>query len=254
MNKLPKITEGFDINEKFVLNPIIYCKCGCGETMFEYLNYRSRKFISGHQNKNGFHADFSGENHPMYGKHHSKEAKEKIRKARKHQISPFKGKKHTEETRKLMKIKNKEFYDKGGVNPFYGKHHTKEANEKNRISHYNLPIIGSKFKNTKPERFLKSILSVNGIKYESQKKLYGRPDIFIEPNICIFVDGCFHHGCKKCMSEKSLNCEIPKKKTNIDIRVTKTLEDQGYKVIRIWEHEIYDDPMGCLNNMRSLYD
>lgn len=46
------------------------------------------------------HADFSGENHPMYGKHHSEETKQLIR-------EKALGREHTEETKKKISEKTK---------------------------------------------------------------------------------------------------------------------------------------------------
>jgi len=44
----------------------------------------------------------SGENHPMYGKHHSEEAINKIKEKRKLQSEPMLGKKHSEETKESI--------------------------------------------------------------------------------------------------------------------------------------------------------
>lgn len=108
---------------------------------------------------------------------------------------------------------------------------------------------GKNKSNTKPERFLKSILSVNGINYESQKPIIGKPDIFIQPNICIFEDGCYYHGCEEHLNEKELLSKIPQEGIRRDQLVTKELKKQGYKVVRIWEHEVYEDIHKCLKKM-----
>ena len=42
-----------------------------------------------------------------------------------------------------------------------------------------------KYKNTKPELALQQALTQNNIVFELDKHLYGRPDIFIDTNICI---------------------------------------------------------------------
>jgi len=221
----------------------IYCKCGCGEKLLKYKNYRSRKFIFGHQNRGKFHANILGNKHPMYGKKHSEKSKKQMSDSRNNYlntggITPIKGKTHSDETKTKMKLCKKEFYKNGGINHFKGKHHSEESNEKNRVSQYNRSVTNDRFKNTKPERFMQSVLSVNGVKYETHKKLYGRPDIFIEPNICIFIDGCYWHGCNKYMSESQQNQKTPLKKKIIDRRVNKELKYNGYEIIRIWEHEI----------------
>lgn len=68
------------------------------------------------------HADFSCENHPMYGKHHSEGTRQKISES-------HKGKKLSDETKKKLSELNK-----GENNHFYGKTHTEEAKEKMRNS------------------------------------------------------------------------------------------------------------------------
>ena len=108
-------------------------------------------------------------------------------------------------------------------------------------------VIEPKFNNTKPERFLQSILSVNGVEYETHKKLYGLPDIFIEPNTCVFVDGCYWHGCNKC-GKIQKDIKIRKLKDN---KVNKIL-NKKYKVIRLWEHEINNDLVKCLNKIHEV--
>lgn len=72
----------------------------------------------------------------------------------------------------------------------------------------------------KMQRFLSSI----GIPFETHKSILGQPDIFIEPNICIFADGDYWH-------------QYPNGRAR-DRWVNKELEKQGYSVIRIWEHDI----------------
>ena len=56
------------------------------------------------------HADFKGENHPMFGKHHSEETKRK-------QSEAHKGKILSEKTKEKLREANK-----GENNPWYGKH------------------------------------------------------------------------------------------------------------------------------------
>ena len=75
------------------------------------------------------------------------------------------------------------------------------------------------------------------------KTVVGRPDfIFRDKKIAIFVDGCFWHGCKKCnLKSKSNNNYWVKKITrnkSRDILVNKELKKTGWKVIRIFEHEL----------------
>jgi G:T-mismatch repair DNA endonuclease (very short patch repair protein) len=80
---------------------------------------------------------------------------------------------------------------------------------------------------TRPERELREILKGIGIDFEEQKNLYGTPDFFIKPNICIFADGVYWHNYPNG-SER-------------DKEVNTILESQGYKILRFWETEIYSN-------------
>lgn len=70
------------------------------------------------------HADFRGEKHPMFGKHHTKETKEKISLAKKGSPSPTKGKHLSEETKRKLSDAMKGKYV-GEKNPNYGNHQLK---------------------------------------------------------------------------------------------------------------------------------
>lgn len=185
-------------------------------------------------NKPEIKEKISGKNNSMYGK-------------------KSKFKKHTLESR--LKISEKL---KGVKHPNYGKHlsnktknniskslsgkhyHTEESKEK--IRKHRLKQVFP-LKTTLPERKIRSLLSVNGIEYSTHKPILGQPDIFIEPNICIFVDGCYWHGCEVC----GFNNED---KNNKDFNITNKLKNDGYVIIRIWEHEM-KDMLKCLDMIRG---
>ena len=74
-------------------------------------------------------------------------------------------------------------------------------------------------------------------------KLPGSPDFtFREERVCIFVDGCFWHGCpkhyKSPKSNKKFWREKVEKNRERDIRINQELKKQEYRVIRIWECEM----------------
>ena len=98
-------------------------------------------------------------------------------------------------------------------------------------------------KNTSPEQTLRKELWKRGLRYRVHYEIPGRPDIvFPKQKVAIFVDGCFWHMCPSCFSMPKSNLDYwePKLKRNImrDKRINAMLEKQGWKVIRIWEHEI----------------
>lgn len=73
--------------------------------------------------------------------------------------------------------------------------------------------------------------------------VFGRPDfVFIKQKIAVFVDGCFWHGCKKHRSVPESNKKFwtGKLKQNRlrDRKVTIVLRKRGWRVIRVWEHEL----------------
>lgn len=84
---------------------------------------------------------------------------------------------------------------------------------------------------------------ING--WRRNSRIFGNPDFFFPKHmLCVFVDGCFWHGCKLCSSER-----IPKsnrkywkdkieKNRKRDKKVSKKLRDEGYFVVRIRECQL----------------
>jgi len=111
---------------------------------------------------------------------------------------------------------------------------------------YNMSMI--KGKNTEPELILRKLLSSNGIKgYRLNYRLTGKPDIvFSKYRLAIFIDGCFWHKCPKCFIQPENNKEFWKKKIKGNVKrdktVNKLLKQEGWKVIRIWEHLLKKSP------------
>lgn len=75
------------------------------------------------------------------------------------------------------------------------------------------------------------------------KGIYGNPDFGNKARkIAVFVDGCFWHGCPEHYREPKSNVEfwqtkIARNKTR-DAKVMERLQSEGWRVIRIWEHEL----------------
>jgi very-short-patch-repair endonuclease len=66
--------------------------------------------------------------------------------------------------------------------------------------------------------------------------------------IVIFLDGCFWHGCKIHNHN-----EIGKKIRRRDHYINSVLRENGYIVVRFWEHTIYKKIDSCLHFLRSFY-
>ncbi|MBS1597062.1 MAG: DNA mismatch endonuclease Vsr [Bacteroidetes bacterium] len=109
---------------------------------------------------------------------------------------------------------------------------------------YNMSQI--KGKNTKPEILVRKFLFANGFRYRlCEKKLPGKPDIVLPKyKTIIFVHGCFWHGHSNCkyfvVPKTNTDWWLNKINTNRinDKKAMKTLENEGWKVITIWECDI----------------
>ena len=102
--------------------------------------------------------------------------------------------------------------------------------------------------NTKPEIVVRSLLHKLGYRFRLHRKdLPGKPDIVLPRyNSVVFVHGCFwhrHNGCKKATVPKTKILFWREKfKGNIerDIKVQEELQSMGWKILIIWECELYD--------------
>lgn len=103
-----------------------------------------------------------------------------------------------------------------------------------------------KSKRTTPERRLQAMLAGLGISgwRMNPEDIEGKPDfVFDDAKVAIFVDGCFWHKCPVCDRPMPVtNREYWEKKINRNVqrdkRRTFRLEETGWTVIRIWEHDL----------------
>lgn len=115
-----------------------------------------------------------------------------------------------------------------------------------------------KGKDTKVEIKLRKILHKKGYRFRVNYKIKGKPDmVFVSRKIAIFVDGDFWHGYnwKKLGKIPPSGFWQDKIKRNIkrDREVTKFLVREGWKVIRIWEHEINSNIDACINRIEKVF-
>lgn len=99
---------------------------------------------------------------------------------------------------------------------------------------------------TAPELALRSALHRAGFRYFTHRRpISGFPCaadlIFPRSRLCVFVDGCFWHGCETHRRVPAANASYwgPKIARNVerDRRNNDFLRGMGWRVIRIWEHE-----------------
>lgn len=116
-------------------------------------------------------------------------------------------------------------------------------NHSTEVRSYNMSRIRSK--DTRPEVLVRKYLFSKGFRYRKNvKDLPGKPDIVLKKyNTVIFIHGCFWHmhDCGRFRWPKS-NQEYwkPKIVRNVerDKANLKLLEEQGWKVIVVWECEL----------------
>lgn len=190
---------------------------------------------------------------------YSKETIEKIKQARKHQIITEESKTkrsitlkgripwnknlkncHSEETRLKISSKMKKIRLKS--NPMKDRKPSVEHRNKisaslkgkpKSIEHArNVSVSYNKKHLPKAEKIMMNALIRNNIKFIHQAKLFGIPDFFIEPNICVFIDGEYWHRLPRSLERDPI--------------VNKTLETQGYTVLRFWENEVKKDVKKCI--------
>lgn len=75
------------------------------------------------------------------------------------------------------------------------------------------------------------------------KRFAVRPDfVFSKLKLAVFVDGCFWHGCPRHGTKPKHNAAFWRKKISAnqvrDRLVNRTLRSLGWRVLRIWEHEL----------------
>lgn len=86
--------------------------------------------------------------------------------------------------------------------------------------------------------------------------LFGTPDfVFRKQGLAIFVDGCFWHGCPKHSSLPANNRAFWKQKLFSnkarDRLVSRTLRKRGWRVLRIWEHDlIHKNEARCIRRVQ----
>ena len=98
--------------------------------------------------------------------------------------------------------------------------------------------------NERTEVRMAQIFRESGISgWRRHVRLPGRPDfVFRDERLAVFVDGCFWHCCPQHSEIPTSNRTywLPKLLANQrrDRRVASQLRARGWKVIRVWEHEL----------------
>jgi DNA mismatch endonuclease (patch repair protein) len=101
--------------------------------------------------------------------------------------------------------------------------------------------------NRSTERRVEAALIEAGLTdWERHSPLPGKPDFYFpRQNLLVFVDGCQWHACPQHVRYPQANADYWWNKIDRnrrrDNRVRRQLRQQGYHVMRIWEHELKTD-------------
>ena len=112
-------------------------------------------------------------------------------------------------------------------------------------------------KDTAPERVVRSELHRRGLRFKKHvKQLPGKPDIvFSKRKVAVFVDGDFWHGYRFPAWQETLSAfwsdKIGKTRKR-DRRNFGKLRRMGWRVVRIWQHQMERDLDGVTEEIAQL--
>lgn len=113
-------------------------------------------------------------------------------------------------------------------------------------------------RDTSPELVLRRHLWRIGLRYRLHAPIgRSRPDfVFPGPRVAVFLDGCFWHGCPDhyVAPRSSRSFWAGKLRQNVerDRRGTAALEAAGWRVLRVWEHEVGEDASGVARRVAQF--
>jgi DNA mismatch endonuclease (patch repair protein) len=92
---------------------------------------------------------------------------------------------------------------------------------------------------TKPELLFKRFLEEAGVPFEYQPKMFGRPDFLMNGKVAVFIDNRFWHGKGNIpLNNREYWEKKLERNRQRDVEVTKRLHEEGFRVVRIDDHEV----------------
>lgn len=111
-------------------------------------------------------------------------------------------------------------------------------------------------KDTVPELTIRRLSHARGLRFRKHiDGLPGRPDlVFASVKVVVFVDGDFWHGWRFATWKEKLG-QYWKKKIEGNRRRDRNnfqrLRREGWRVIRIWEHQVERDAEACVDRIEE---
>lgn len=114
---------------------------------------------------------------------------------------------------------------------------------------------GNRGRDTSPEMALRRGLHAAGMRYRLHVRVPGMPRRTIDVawqnlRLAVFMDGCFWHGCPQHRVNPKLNAEFWGSKISRnrarDLETSGHLEQQGWLVLRFWEHDDVELAVQCV--------
>lgn len=113
---------------------------------------------------------------------------------------------------------------------------------------------------TRPEVRLRKAVWAAGLRgyRKNVRKLPGAPDLVFGPSkVCVFVHGCFWHGCERCSRNLKprknaayWQAKIARNRDR-DRRNQLALGEAGWLVLTIWECELKEDLNGFVERVQE---
>lgn len=104
----------------------------------------------------------------------------------------------------------------------------------------------NKGRDTKPELALRRAVHARGLRYRVSMRplppIRRTADlVFTKAKVAVFLDGCFWHGCPQHHTKARANADYWAEKVTRnrerDAETDRLLEEAGWTVVRVWEHE-----------------
>lgn len=115
-------------------------------------------------------------------------------------------------------------------------------------------------KRTKLEEKITRELWKRGVRFRKNvKDLFGIPDMAIKKHkAVVFLDSCFWHGCELHGKIPETNREYWEKKIlrnkKRDLEVNDHYRKKGWRVLRVWEHEVKEDPERVVDGIIRFFE